>query len=300
MSWLIAAISAYFFLALVALGDKYLLTGDLNPKTYTFYAGVLGVLVLFLIPIVGLTLPDFYNIFLCFLTGTIFVVAIFIFYHGLELFEVSRVVPAVGGLLPIFTFLLSLLFFQEENIDFKNIISFLLLILGAFLITKDKRTKIPFKCFIICLFSSLLFSFYFVLSKYLYGVLPFFDGFILIRIGAFLFALLFIFTKDVRREIFKPNPSFKNIRTSGLFFLNQSFAAIGVFLQNLAVFLAPVYYLATINALEGIRYVFLFIFTVFISLKFPNILKEKISKKIIWQKIIAMAFIILGVATLTF
>jgi len=53
MPWLTLIILAYFLFAIVALGDKYLLKGPPNPKIYTFYVGVLGILALFLIPFVG-------------------------------------------------------------------------------------------------------------------------------------------------------------------------------------------------------------------------------------------------------
>jgi len=73
---------------------------------------------------------------------------------------------------------------------------------------------------------------------------------------------------------------------------------LGAVLQNWAVALAPLIYLAFINALQGVQYVFLLIFTAFLSLKLPQILKEEISRKIISQKIIAILLIGGGLAIL--
>ena len=61
--------------------------------------------------------------------------------------------------------------------------------------------------------------------------------------------------------------------------------------QNWAIFLAPLAFLAIINALQGVQYVFLLIFAVLLSLKFPQILKEEISREIIFQKVVAILLI---------
>jgi drug/metabolite transporter (DMT)-like permease len=104
MSWLIIIISAYFLLALVSLGDKYLLAGPPNPKIYSFYVGILGVAAIILIPFIGFSVPETSQISLALLAGAIYIVALFGLYNGLEHFEASRVIPAIGGLLPLFTF----------------------------------------------------------------------------------------------------------------------------------------------------------------------------------------------------
>ena len=296
---MIIVIFAYFFLAIVAVGDKYLLTGSLNPKTYTFYAGAFGAIVFLLIPFVNFYIPSPAIILVSFLAGAVFVLATFIFYSALEDFEVSRVVPAVGGLMPIFTLVLVFLLFEDANLlKVSDFLAFALLVLGTFLITKGVPAKISLKSFLMAGVSAFLFSAYFVLSKYLYNLLPFWSAIILIRFGAFVSAMFFIFAADVRAEIFGKRPSSMNIRTAALFGANQTLAAAGVILQNFSIAVAGTSYLAIINATEGIRYVFVFIFSIIISLKFPNILKEEMSRKIIIQKLIAIFLIVGGLGAL--
>ena len=70
-------------------------------------------------------------------------------------------------------------------------------------------------------------------------------------------------------------------------------------LQNWAISLAPLVYIAVINALQGVQYVFLLIFAVLLSVKFPQILREEISGNIIFQKAVAILVIALGLAILT-
>src|SRR4030043_1435588 len=106
MLWLIITISAYFILAVVFLIDKYLLVGPIpNPKIYAFYVGVLGIFVLLIVPFIGFYFPNSFEFFLALISGASFTYGIYWFFKALKLFESSRIVPAVGGILPIFTFL---------------------------------------------------------------------------------------------------------------------------------------------------------------------------------------------------
>ncbi len=298
MFWLIVIILAYFLFAVVALGDKYLLTGPPNPKSYSFYVGISGGLVLFLIPFVGFSIPGFYQILLCFLTGAIFIFAILGLYEGLEHFEVSRMIPAIGALSPLFIFIL-IFFFSggEEILGLKEIFAFLFLISGGVLMTWSPSTKISLKSLQVSILTAFLFALFFVLTKYVYIILPFWTGFIWIRIGTFLTALFFIFFKEIRKEIFAGKFTF-NKKTGTFFLLNQGVGAGAFILQNWAIALAGLVYLSVISALQGVQYVFLFVFATLLSLKFPGILKEEISKKVLFQKITAILLIGAGLIVL--
>ena len=293
MTWLLAIIFAYFLFALVTLGDKYLLAGPPNPKSYSFYTGTLGILVLLLIPFVGLTIPDTYQIILSLLAGAIFIFALLGLFTGLEHFEASRIVPAIGGLLPLFTFGLVFLFScGKEQLSFHEILAFVLLLAGSVLVTFEKGKSITSKSLQISAISAFLFALAFVLTKYVYLAQPFWSGFIWMRIGGFLIALSLIFTKEVKREIFEKKFTFQ--KKTGIFFLfNQSLGGGAFILQNWAIALAGLAYLSIISALQGIQYVFLFILTALI-------LKEGLSKKVILQKVIAILLIGLGLAFLVF
>lgn len=300
MSWLIVIISAYFIFAVVNLVDKYLLAGPIpDPKVYTFYIGVLGVLVLFLAPFVGFSVPQPSQIILSLLAGAIFIYGLFWFYKALRDFEVSRVVPAIGGILPLFTLGLIYIFSAgKETLGYFEFFAFILLILGSILITYERGKKISFKSLQISAIAAFFLALSFVLTKYVYLAQPFWSGFIWIRIGGFLMAIFFfLLFKEIREEIFKKKVSFKK-KTIGVFLSNQAMGAGASILQNWAIFLAPLAYVAIINALQGINYAFLLVFIIFLSLKFPQILKEEISKKILFQKIIAILLIGAGLSIL--
>ncbi len=300
MFWLVIIIISYLFFSLTSLGDRYLLIGPPNPKVYTFYVGVLGGLVLFLVPFVGFSFLPIYQVFLCFLAGFIFIFALFALFNGLEQFEASRIIPAIGGLSPLFTLLL-IYFFSggKETLSFLAFLAFFFLVVGSVLITIKHGKRISLQSFKISCIAAFLFSLYFVLAKYVYILQPFWIGFIWIRIGAFITGIIFIFTKEVKKEIFKKEFTFK--KKTGMFFVFNQIAAAGAsVLQNWAIALAGLVYLPIINALQGIQYFFLFVFSVLISWKSPRLLEERISKKIIIRKTIAIIVIALGLVILAF
>lgn len=300
MTWLSITILAYLVFAIVFLIDKYLLVSSIpNPKVYTFYVSFFRILVVLLIPFVGFYIPSASQLWLSFLAGSAFVLALFWFFKGLQSFEPSRIVPAIGGTLPFFSFLLVYLFSQgKETLGLSDFAALVFLVLGSFLITLEKSKRISFKSWRVSTAAAFFFALSFVLGKYVYLAQTFWNGFILISIGGFLASLIFLSAKEVREGLFKTKIKMPK-KTAGIFFLNQAMGAGANVLQNFALFLAPLTYVAIINALQGIQYVFLLILTIILSLKLPQILKEEISKKIIFQKIIAILLIGGGLAILT-
>ncbi len=291
MTWLLVIILAYFLLAVSVFGDKFLLTGGIsNPKVYSFYVGILGAFVLILIPF-GFFFPPLPQIFLAFLVGALFILGLYLYYSLVKEFEVSRIAPAIGGFIPIISLILIFLFSQGQAVlSLKDIISFSLLTLGSVLIVIEKSKNILGKSLIFSLGAAFYFALYFVLAKFVYTYLGFINGFIWIRIGGFLMALFFLFSKEVRSQVFvKLKPS--GLKTTVIFLGNQIAGGLGSFLQNWAIALTPLVFVAFINALQGLQYVFLLLFTILFSLKLPSLLKEEFSKKIIIQKIVAILLI---------
>jgi len=298
MSWLWITILAYFFLALTALGDDYLLAGPLEPKSYTFFVNAQGILLLLLVPFIGFVIPNSNQILLAIFVGGTSVLAYFFLYSALERFEASRVIPIIGGILPLFTIGIVYLL-SKGNIDFssKDLIAFFLLIVGSVLISVKRSKTISFKSFVFSVLAAFLFSLNFVLIKSLYLELPFWTTLVISRVGAFLISLLFLFDQGVRAAVFQKKPVFEK-KTGIIFLANQGVGTLASLLQNWAIAIAPMSYLAVINALEGTRYVLLFGLSILLSIKFPKIAEEKLSKENILQKTVAILIIISGLVLL--
>lgn len=300
MIWLFAALTTYFLLAIVFLVDKYLLTQRIpNPKLYSFLVGCLGGLALLLIPFVDFSVPASSQVILAFVAGALYIIGLFWFYKGLQLFEASRVVPAITGILPLFTFAITFLSSQgQEKLSLEGLMVFFLLVLGSVLITYQRKVGISFECLKISTLAALALALSFVLTKYVYLAQSFWSGFIWIRLGGVLMALLFFFLfREIRKSLFEAKKTFSQ-KTGLIFITNQGVGAGAIILQNWAIALAPLAYIALINALQGTQYVFLLIFALILSFKFPQIIKEEISKEVILQKVLAILLIGGGLALL--
>ena len=298
MTWLIIAVSSYFILAIVFLIDKYILTGPIqSPKIYAFYSGILSVLALLIIPFVDFYIPSDFQIIISLAAGALFVIGLVWFYRAIQLFETSRVVPAISGILPIFSFLLIYIFsLGGESLSSSGFAAFFMIILGSVLITY-KKINFTFKSLLFSSITAFLFALYFVLTKYVFLEQTFWNGLIWIRMGAIAAAFfMLIFVKEVKEEIVSRRKIIP--QKAPLLLLNQFLGAGGNLALIWAIFLAPLAYISIVNALQGIQHVFLLIMTVFLSLKFPQILKEEISRKVVFQKIIAILLIGGGLALL--
>ncbi|OQX00646.1 hypothetical protein BWK69_01035 [Candidatus Parcubacteria bacterium A4] len=300
MSWLFITLLAYLLLAISSLADKYILKAHVaNYKAYAFFIGFLSIFVLPLVPFFVHGGLEFNYIFLAFLAGAVLFLGLYWFYKSLQIFEPSRIVPIIGAFCPIFISLLIYVFSDgEEALSFSNGIAFIFLVLGGLLLTYEK-TKISYKSILFAATTAFLFGFYFVLAKYVYGMEAFWTGFILIRVGTFLTAVVFLifFFKEIKKEFFAQKIKFQG-GTVRLVIGSQIVGTVGVFLQNWAIALSPLVFVAVISALQAVQYVFIFMFAALLSWKFPKILKEDISKEIIFQKISAIILIAIGLAIL--
>lgn len=301
MSWLLFSILSYLILAIVFLMDKYLLSVRIpNPKLYALYTGFLGVFIVVIAPFVSFYIPNFPQLSLALLAGIVSVLALFCFYQTLQLFETSRVVPAIGALLPLFTLGFIYIFsVGKETLAISEFPAFTLLIFGSFLITYERSKNISLSSFKFSIITAFFYALCFVLTKYVYLSQPFWNGFIWMSVGGFLGSFLFLFSKEVRKGVFKARITFRG-KTVFVFFLSKILGGGGGLLQNWAIFLAPLAGVAIINVLQGTQYAFLLILTVLLSLEFPNVFKEKITKEIILQKISAILLIGGGLALLAF
>lgn len=289
MLWLIIAIVAYFLLAVVFLLDKYLLTSSIpNPRIYAFYVGILGIGVLVLLPFTNFYFLTIRDIFVAFISGATFVIGILWFFKGLKEFEASRIVPAVGGLLPIFTFLLVYLLSRgQESLTLGQVLAFAMLVGGSILITLKKTAVFPLQSVRLAAVAAFFLAVSFVSAKLVYLNYPFLLSLIWIKLGGVLLALFFLFDHNLRSSVFSKKIGIEK-RTAIIFFAGQTGGAAANLLQNWAVALAPLVYVAFINALQGVQYAFLLPLTVLLSLKFPRIIKEELGGNIIIQKITAI------------
>src|SRR3989344_4905535 len=114
MTWFIIAIFAYFLNAVAITIDKFLLSKKIpNPAVYAFFIATLSLLALVLIPF-GFHFYSLAQIYIALVAGLIFTFALLYLFRALSQNEASRITPFMGGLQPLFIFILALIFLGEK------------------------------------------------------------------------------------------------------------------------------------------------------------------------------------------
>jgi len=299
ITWLVVIILAYLFFSLSYLGDKLILSAQPKPNSYTFFVGTISVFVVLLIPFIpNFGLPNSRIIFWIIGEAIIYLLGLYTMFTALAKFDVSRVMTTIGATQPLLIFALTWMFWGPQVMSKTNILAFVLLVLGSYLISFERGSKTNGNYIKITILAAFLFSLDYVFSKIVFLDQTFLQGFIWMRIFVFLFALLLLISRKNRKEIFAKKQNILNRKTSIIFVCTHASGGIANILQGFAISLAPIALLPIVNSLRGIQYVFLFLMTLFLSVVFPKILKEELSRAVVIQKIAAIAIIAVGLGML--
>ncbi len=308
--WILIAIISYLLLAVSSLIDKYFLKGPIpDPKLYTFYVGILGASAFLLIPFGVVQVPDASTILVAFIAGAVEIIGFFVPFTALSRFEASRVIPALGGIVPLGTLILTIFLAGRQDILSQgHLIAFSLLVAGTIIVSIERRISVTLQSLFYALCAGFFFSVFFVFSKFVFEAQPFLSGVVWLAVGYVALPLGLLVLRDVRKAVFG---SLRNAvagrggsgtmfnRHTFLFFGNQTMGGIAGILQNLAVKLVPFGLLPFINALAGIQYFFLFLGGLVIVLKFPQAFKEEVSWLASIQKILSIGLISAGLVLLS-
>ncbi len=308
MLWFSVALTAYFLLGIAALIDKLIVTKYLtSPRVYMFLASVLGVFVVLLAPF-GLEWPGWELLLLDGTAGAFFSIGLFFFYVALTRGEASRVVSSTDGLVPLVTLVLAY-FFLQEQLTFSQLIAFLLLVSGTVVIAHAGSRGNIFLRWVSrigkhkggagkwAVLAAGAFGTSFLLSKIVYETQSFISGMIWIRLGGALMVMPLLLLPQFRMELKKNfTQGRRATANTKIVLLGQGAGATGVLLQNYAIALGSV---VLTTALQGLKYVFLFLFIALLGKKYKQ-LRENMQGTILAHKIIALVLIIAGLALLSF
>jgi drug/metabolite transporter (DMT)-like permease len=264
------------------------------PVAYAFYTAITGPLSLILLPFGGklLNLPD---MLVALTAGACFIVGIYFSYSAIGETSVSRVVPIQAGLVPLFSFVLSYVILHE-HLSFLQIAGFFFLVFGAVLISfRKEEAGWNNKALLHASLSALFFAITSVLTKYIFMHSNYITGLVWPSLG-FVIPLIFILPSRKNRKLIFNAPKEAGAKNVALYYSARATGTIGGYLQKYAVSLGSV---AVVNALQGMQFVFLFIFTTFLSLYYPKVLKERINTETMVLKLTAVVFISCGLYLLT-
>lgn len=293
--WLSITLLSYFCFALNGVIDKFLLDKtSFHPGVYAFLISVLGLLGFLLVPFGASPPADHWGLML--FAGAIFIYALFFFFSALKRLEASRTLPLTGTLVALFSLFIAI-FFLGEIFNAAQTTAFTLLVVGGILISYEPDRKLNDQGWgwIFAVLAAVCYAIGFYALKFTYDNVGFLPGFVWTRLGGLAAGLTLLVLPGVRRGVralFRASPETPGRPPRlGLVISGQGIGALGSFLQNYAIALGSV---ALINVLQGTQYAFLFLMTVGLSRRYPQILNERQTNGILVQKIAALALIAMG------
>jgi len=308
MAWLLLATAGQFLNAIVAILDKYIVTDENilpRPFVYAFYSclitGFWVVIYMFgFIPgLSDLGAPSFTNVQspsiqvvgMSFLAAYTFFMALVSMYTALKKADASDVMPVIGAVTALSSFGMSYLFLNIQ-LSPNFIWGVLLLTVGTLLVSQLQFTK---GIALHTIHSGIFFALHYISMKGLFQETSFDDGFFWSRIGFVVFALSLLLVPVYWNKIKKQTK--ETTRKGGLLILSAKIlAGIAAFLLLKATDMGDV---TVVQALDGLKYVFIIIFSLLLGSKIPLTAGENLSdtktivRKVLYIAIISIGFVIL-------
>ncbi|MDO8663423.1 MAG: DMT family transporter [Candidatus Wildermuthbacteria bacterium] len=292
--WIFFTISSAFCFAIVNIVDKYTITKwvrqPITPVIISGASSLMGILLVYLFH--GFSILSYFHIFLALIPGIFYALFLILYFKALKIEEVSRVVPLLY-LSPLFVSFLAALFLNEIFTPLKySGIAFLMT--GSILILSKGFFKVNLgKAFWLILLAVFFNAIAGILTKYLLGFADFWTIFAYRNIGAviLLVPLSIVYFQELTYTAKKSGK-----KVIAVIFANNTLALFALFLSTIAVSIG---FVSLVNALSSIQPFFVLVFTILLGAFYPNILKEEINKKVIFQKITAIALMFIGVILIT-
>jgi drug/metabolite transporter (DMT)-like permease len=225
------------------------------------------------------------------LSSFVYILATYFYFKALEKNDASIVV-VMFQLIPVFSYILALIFFKE-NLALQQIIGSILIILSAVLISFDfeeRNNKSKWLALILMALSSLLYATYFFLFDIGIRNSSYNSCAFWLQIGFLIQGIILICFKNYRSTFIE------TIKNNGkkYFSLNITNEAINLIANLLVNFTNVTIPLALANVLNGFQGAFVFILGVIGVKLLPKYFKENINKKIVVQKISCIIISIVG------
>lgn len=298
---ILLVVVAQFFNATVALVDKYIISTKKvpQPSYYAFFVSILSALSVFIflfsfipIPIPEISIPSLQNIevpslavtLLSLGAGMFFFYALWSLFTALRDADASDVIPVVGSVSALAAFLLGY-FLLGARLSDSFFIGIILLIIGALLLSHYRFKK---KVFLITLISGVFFALHFISLKFLFGITHFDNAFFWSRMGIVIAALAIFLP---RWEYCKSCSRTTTTGSTAIIVGNKLMAGVASFLILKAIDLSDV---SLVQALGGLQFVFLLIFSVTIGHFLPKECGENVVGRNKVQKTVAVSLLVIG------
>lgn len=287
--WILIALAAQFLNASVTLLDKYLIASKSvsRPVVYAFYISILSGVTVAILPFGLVGWPTLNVIWLSLATAFAYVFSILFLYKSLALADASDVAPVMGAMTAIATLFFSSLILSS-GLTSNFLSGFVLLTAGTVLMS---YFRFNWRSAFYVLLAGILFGLSSVIVKMVFNETDFWTGFFWSRMGNVAGAVFLLAWPDFRRAILQ-NISSSSAKTKFLVVANKALAGLAFLFILLAISLGDV---SVVNAIGGTQFVFLILFALLFTKKFPNYFFESIHKPItVVQKAAATILIVVG------
>jgi drug/metabolite transporter (DMT)-like permease len=308
MSWILLATLGQFLNALVAFLDKYIVSDENalpKPFIYAFYSCLLtgGWMIIyflgFLPGLKELGFPHFQNVewptiqvvAMSFLAAYTFFMALVSMYSALRDAEAVNVLPVIGGVSTFATLGMSYLFL-DVGVAGNFVAGVVILAVGTLMVAQT----LPDRDSVVHVFhSGLFFALHYITMKGLFLETSFDDGFFWSRVGFVLFALSLLLVPTYLKKI-REQTGATSKRTGGLVLLAKVLAGVAAFLLLKATDMGDV---AVVQALDGLKFVFILLITIFFSTLLPDAAATTENRPhVVMRRVIYVAVIVVGYSVL--
>lgn len=287
---------AYFFNSLAVLTNKFLLQKSIpDPLVYIFYISLVSFLAVLAIPLTKIPTIEVFN--LASLSTILWTLGAYFMFRALKIGSVSRVIPIIGTLIPL---ILLILASQTQAISSKQTLAVWFLTTGmVFLTLPDWKGKISKREILFEILSASFFAISYIILREAYLRADFFSVLVWSRVILLPIGIFMLIVPFLRNKIFTSSgPKINFFSKTGLLFLGgQTSGAISELLLLFSISLANP---ALVNSLQGTQYIFLLIFAVMLSKKYPSMFQEKFSFPVLFSKILGIGLIGIGLYLLAF
>lgn len=293
MPWVFFAILPYALYSVTNYIEKFVIDKEVHePATLVILSGTLSFIIAILLFVIkGFPVVSFPQTILLLIIGMLLIFYYVPYFKALAIDEASRVVP-LYQFYPIFSLILSFIFLHQglRGVQF---LGFGLITIGGFILGTEKITGKIFslrKSFWYMMLSSFLYALTGILFKYV-TVSDFWVSMSYQTLGITLGGFL-LFLHSPYRKIFLRD--MKSIRRRAVIAMTASqwITLLADFSYFYAITLTSV---TIASVMQGTQPLFILLFGLVLTLFFPHIIKEDISRKTLGMKLIAIILLFAGI-----
>lgn len=295
MSYLPFTLLAYLLNSLAVTIDKFLLVKSIpNPLTYIFYISAVSLLILVALPLTHY--PSSLVLLLASTSTLWWTIGAYLMFAAVKVGQVTRVIPVIGTITALILLAHAAL---AQTISQTQSLAVVILIGGLIFLTwPDLGGRLTKPELLLELGSAIFFAASYLILKEAYLRENFltvlvYSRLILIPLAAII--LLIPHFRQIVLSVKKQNINFLS-KTGLLFGFGQALGGIQQLLLTFSISLATP---ALVNSLQGVQYVFLFLFSLILSKKYPGVFSENWSVLLIVSKLVGIGLIGIGLYLLS-